>query len=140
MLAAVFRASISSDACLSDRSSGRLTPWSLQQPVEVGMLPCRDRADRTDLVLRSPASAVGTDPAWGRSAWPLPPGWPFDASARRQSRRIVRRLDGHLQPGQLVVDGLVGGDVDVAHPGVESVEVVFHQSGVTSTSRLQLAP
>jgi hypothetical protein len=51
--------------------------------------------------------------------------------AWRRCRRVVRRLrGGRLQAGQLVVDGLVGGDVGVADPGVEGVQVPLQQAGV----------
>ena len=35
-----------------------------------------------------------------------------------------------VEAGQLVVHGLVGGDVRVADPGVEGVEVPLQQAGV----------
>jgi len=42
----------------------------------------------------------------------------------------VRDLDGRLQPGQLVVHGLVGRDVRVPDPRVEGVQVAVEQGRV----------
>ncbi len=42
----------------------------------------------------------------------------------------LRRRDRRLQAGQLVVDGLVGGDVRTADPGVEAVQVALEQAGI----------
>jgi hypothetical protein len=46
----------------------------------------------------------------------------------------MRRLDGRLQVGQLVVDGLVGRDVDVAHPRVNGDSI-----GPSEASRMGIS-
>ena len=50
--------------------------------------------------------------------------------AGRRCRWIVRHLAVCPQPCQLVVDGLVRGDIRAADAGVESVEIPVEQADV----------
>ena len=64
------------------------------------------------------------------------------AVAAGRGRVAVRRwMDGRrLVPGQLVVDRLVAGDVDVAYLLLEGVQVRLQQPRTSPSSMLQLAP
>ena len=108
---------------------GPLDAEVAEQPVEVGVLPAGDRADRPDLVLRRRLARAGS-PGRRTVGVAVAAGMAVRRVAGRRCRRVVRRRDRRLQAGQLVVDGLVGGDVDAADPGVEGVQVALEQAGV----------
>jgi hypothetical protein len=108
----------------------------LQEAGEVGMLAHGDRADGPHLLVggrpararTSGRRAVGMAVPVSRA---VVAGMPVRRVARRRCRRVVRRRRGRrLQAGQLFVDGLVGGDVGIADPGVEGVQVAIQQAGV----------
>src|SRR6185312_4829257 len=101
-----------------------------EQAVEVGVLPAGDREDRTDLAggggLAGPGS-LDLDPRRG----PAVAG--VDARALlvvEDGRGRARRHHGlGLEPGQLVIDGLLGGDEGIADLLVEAGQVA-EQAGL----------
>ena len=103
------------------------------------MLAAGDRDDGPDLAGGGGLAGSGTR-GLGPGDRPLSPG--RGADVRWRSRRAGQAgadVGLGLEPGQLVVDGLLGGDEGVADLLVEAGQVA-EQACFSSTSRLQLAP
>ena len=130
MLAAVLRASISSDACLSERSSGRSTPYSWSSPSRSAC--CRPAIERIARTWFSVAGLRGRGrPAGGRVGVAVAAG----LAVRARGGAAVRA--GPAAPRR----GRAGGPARrarpggrprrrPAHAGVEGVQVALEQCRV----------